>query len=424
MKFNSGKLGLIGSFLFMTLVWLEPAISATNCYRLSLPERPEPASSIEIPSEIWCYERLAYPVGSVYIYNADGNEVRPELAMVVDADGLLTHGSLAAGEVTIHSIHSSVLNPFSIPVDEPMHSESVQIETALFEESANSVLKALLQQRSAPEGMLLEPGTFSASVPSNRLPWRGFWWPWKKQTISNGPDSPLGKYDQFVQSRTGQNPNSVAWENDIHKGDEHWWKGHCNGWAASAILREQPRKTKKDPQTGMKFTVSDQKGLLAETDYCAKISYYGKRYRGNPGDDIKDVYPDVFHKTLTYYVGELKKPFPFDYYPDKTVDNHVVSGYTLRVQKISPNTYRVNARLKMHKYDSRRINNPGTAPSYYRSYSYTLKVDSAGQIIGGEWISSKNPDYMWVPLAVADCSLNNPRMTHQWVATILDLPSN
>jgi hypothetical protein len=409
--------------LLFFLIAASSAWAETNCYRFHPLDRPEPASSIQLPSEIWCYENLAYPMGATFIYNADSFEVHTEMAMLISADGLITHGSLTAGELSVHSVPASYFNPLSVPLEEPRHLPSVYIDETSIQTSSRSVLKTLMGESIGIENVTVEPMTISKSVPASRLPWRGFWWPWKRQTLSNGSSSPLGKYDRFIESRTGTNPNSVEWENDIHKGDSSWWKGHCNGWAASAILRKQPTQSRKDPQSGIVFSVVDQKGILAETDYCANIAYFGKRYRGNPGDDIKDIYPDLFHKTLTYYVGELGKPFPFDYLPNLEVDNHIVSGYTLNIQKTSPDTFRVTAKLKMHKYDSHRTNTPGTAPTYSRSYTYTLKTNSSGQIIGGQWISRKNPDYMWVPLGIADCSLNNPRVSHQWADVILNMPS-
>jgi hypothetical protein len=196
-----------------------------------------------------------------------------------------------------------------------------------------------------------------------------------------------------------------------------WWEGHCNGWAASSILRNQPTISRTDSSTGLVFSVSDQKGILAEHDYCAKATMYGKRYRGG-GDNIWDMDPAVFHNAILYYIGRLGKPIAMDYRRDGAVDNHVVSGYGMQIVRSSPTLLNVITTLRVHKYDGKKTDVPGIAPAYSRVYKYELRQDGSGRTIGGRWLSN-NPDFLWAPLGPTNCKRNGAELKEDYVQAIL-----
>jgi len=399
------------------------AANPPTCFRFEIPDVPTSSVSLQSHSEVWCYQKLSEPAGSVYIFNADQEKVRPELAMIIEPDGLMTHGSLLAGEVSVHSVRARDFNPFGIPTHEPRHLQPLlkqEVFTQGLEQSAIEVLNFLMTQPSSFRETRLQEGFVESRVQTELLPWRGYWWAYKGLPLSGTASSPLAKYDRFVRARTGTNPGAQRWENSNHRYHGIVWEGHCNGWAASSVLRREPAYSKRDPVSGVVFSVTDQKGILAETDYCATVAFYGKRYRGGR-DDIRDIYPAEFHKVLTYYIGEIGKPVASDYKRDSSVDNHIVSGYEMDIQKTGTNTYSVSTKLIMHKYDNSRISEPGVAPEYARYYRYTLITDDYGAPIGGSW-KSINPDFLWVPLASSDCNSNNPRIRHGYTADILDLP--
>jgi hypothetical protein len=411
---------LLAAFASLVFSQIAQAEEPTSCYRIEMPGTPISAPVDEAPtSEVWCYQKLAQPVGGLYIYNADQGIAKPELALIVEPDGMLTHGSLHAGKVTTHRTHASEFNPFSVPIVEPKQLSPVtSVPDNSLSQSAETVLRFLLSERAPYIGMAVEPGSFQVFLPAASQPWRGYWWPYRGLPI-NGP---LAKYDNFVTGRTGSNPGATAWErrNHIYQGVS--WHGHCNGWAAGAILRAEPRTSKRDATTGTVFTVSDQKGILSEKDYCANVSFYGSRYDGRAGDDIRDIYPANFHKTLTYYIGSVGKPVAVDYRRDPAVDTHIASGYTMNIQRTGTNTYSVTTNVKFHGYDISQSNSPGIAPSYTRTYRYTLTTTSSGAITGGRWISG-NPDFIWVPLSIPNCTRSNPRVLNQWTDAILALPT-
>lgn len=413
------SIALSGLFISLSAAADEP----TRCYRFQIHDTPEKTDLISgVDSEIWCYQKLSQPAGSLFIYNADGKEVKRELALVVEEDGVITHGSLKAGKVSTFRTHAKEFNPFSVPLQEPAQRSQIQMSfTPELNQSASEVLNFLLSQRAPFVSMAVSPGRQEVNLPTSELPWKGYWWPYKNAPMYGTSQSPLAKYDRFVAARTGANPGAVAWEKDHHRYRGASWHGHCNGWAASSILRGEPRASRRDPVSGVTFQVSDIKGILAEKDYCATTSFFGKRYNGREGDDIKDIYPALFHKTLTYYIGQAQKAVVMDYQRGSSVDNHVVSGYKMNIRQSSANQYRVTATIKIHRYDKSKSNAPGIAPPYTRTYQYTLETDASGAITGGKWLSG-NPDFLWVPLSSPECRRSNSKVTNQWTDEILALP--
>lgn len=417
-------------FRFSVLLWalivaspeLSQAENPPACYKFVFSENPEASTGIVTRSEVWCYQRLSNPLGGLFIFNADGPEVKSELALLVEPDGVLTHSSLLNGEVSTHRVQTRQFNPFSVPLEEPQGITMMQVlpgDEAFFQ-SADEVLGLFLSQsiQIQVEDMTVKEGLWQASA--RTLPWRGYWWPHRNQPLSGSSSSPLAKYDRYVSARTGSSPRAVAWENANHRYTGVGWAGHCNGWAASSVLRKEPTIARRDATSGETFSVSDQKGLLAEIDYCSHVAFFGKRYRGRASDNIRDISPAVFHQTLKYYIGDLGKPVAMDYRRTTPVDNHIISGVSMDVKKTSTNTYSVKTTLTVHRYDKSRTNTPGVAPRYIRTYSYTLRENPNGNIVSGSWLSD-NPDFLWVPLSPSDCSSNNPRLDGKRVEAILKM---
>lgn len=402
------------------------ANSQPACYVFTVPNGPEAEASVVEKKEIWCYQKLNSPQASLFVFNADHEKIAPELSFTVDPDGVLTHGSVKQGMLSVHKVFAKDFNPFTIPYSEPkgMTHRSFQYLTEAQVISANEALRVL---SSAPvtwatiDNMsTLEMDIGQIDEEADIKPWRGYWWAYNGRRLSNGSNSPMAKYDRFVKARTGSNPGSQSWENARHRYHGINWEGHCNGWAASAVLRPEPIASKFDEQSGETFTVADQKGLLAETDYCVKIAFFGTRYRG-PNSNARDIGAASFHKTLRYYIGTLKKPIAIDYKQLEPVDNHVISGYSMKITKIGSKTFSVIAKVRIHKYDKAPSSTPGVAPVYTRTYSYRLTEASDGSL-SGSWTSG-NPDFLWVPLASVDCNNNNPRINHDRIQQILDLPA-
>lgn len=127
---------------------------------------------------------------------------------------------------------------------------------------------------------------------SSRIPWSGWWWP---AHIAGGdpqlwqPGGPYDKFDRYVQSLGRPDPGVAAWEREnmrFEKPDEDW-AGHCNGWAAAALLEPEP--TEPVTRNGITFSIGDQKGLLSGYHFGDEASWVvGGKPDGTTPKELRD----------------------------------------------------------------------------------------------------------------------------------------
>lgn len=112
-----------------------------------------------------------------------------------------------------------------------------------------------------------------------------------------------------------------------------WW-GHCNGWAAAAILNFEPREPLSVSAGGIdiEYTTADLKGLLTETHYSTSSQFYGSRYY-KEGDDIADLTPKAFHQIIQFYLRDQRVPLVFDTTADAPVWNYPAWGAAVSVSE-------------------------------------------------------------------------------------------
>lgn len=405
--------------------------STPRCYNFESDQTPEnlPANELATIHSTWCYQDVETESGiAQLVFNAENEKIQLEDAALVYPEGDLVHGSLLKGKVSVHRTHADFINPLPVPLRE---SELRETETINFVsprtfsslEQVKSVVTQLNQNPARVIHRNIIEGTMSSMLPDASLPYGAYWWPHKGLPLSNGPDSPLGKYDRYVLSRTGTDPKSREWETKYHSLQHVEWGGHCNGWAASSVLHKEITERRWDEKNKMIILNSDINGMYAEASFCVNWAFYGKRNNGAAGDDPKDISPDRFHKVLLYYIDQLKKPIAMDYYPEENVDNNVIGGYEMKISKGStPDTFVVTTTLKAFDYDHYKLETVGVANRRDFTYKYRLKTDSNGEIVSGEWISSSNPDFLWVPLSQKKCGRENPYIDHKRIEEIVNLP--
>jgi len=146
--------------------------------------------------------------------------------------------------------------------------------------------------------------------------------------------SPMDKFAlvQYDAGNVSNNPFYIsAWEilNSYNPAGESWW-GHCNGWAAAAILTNEPRVaiTAKIGDNDVEFTTADQKGLLTESHYSTYSQFYGERYN-DEDDNVKDLSPKAFHNLITFFIKEQGVPMVFDTTATEAVWNFPAYAYEM-----------------------------------------------------------------------------------------------
>ena len=110
---------------------------------------------------------------------------------------------------------------------------------------------------------------------------------------------------------------------------DSWW-GHCNGWAAAAILTHEPREDRvfRAGEHDITFTTADMKGLLTEAHYSVRAHVYGSRYNSEE-DDITDLAPGAFQQVIDFYFRQQQVPVVFDTTADTAVWNYPAYGAEL-----------------------------------------------------------------------------------------------
>ncbi len=161
-------------------------------------------------------------------------------------------------------------------------------------------------------------------------------WSYKLEQLSPMDKTALVFY---TEKKVSGNPFYLpAWEilNSYNPKGEGWW-GHCNGWAAAAILTTEPRQPVSTTTRGqtVEFTVADLKGLLTEAHYSTWSHFYGQRYNG-PDEDITDLSPMAFQRLVDFYLRTQGVGFVFDTTAGAEVWNFPVWMVELQIDETTP----------------------------------------------------------------------------------------
>ncbi|KAE8880665.1 hypothetical protein PF005_g24708 [Phytophthora fragariae] len=212
------------------------------------------------------------------------------------------------------------------------------------------------------------------------------------------------------------------------------WYGICHAWAPAAILEQEPNC----PVTfnGVTFQPMDIKALVTDVydDANTSIVFTGSRYNnfedtideyGSHTDaSYRDLNPGFFHVAATNLLGLLNTTFIIDRDAGTEIWNQPVVGFKVYEQTaMTPE----KAASTFFGVDSYGWNENATSIVYVKSrlswmnethtdgglvasgrneeftvgayYDYLLELDSAEEIIGGEWLYESNnnhPDFLWL----------------------------
>jgi hypothetical protein len=206
-----------------------------------------------------------------------------------------------------------------------------------------------------------------------------------------------------------------------------WW-GYCHGWSPAALNYKEPKPvTLANPQ-GIKvpFGSSDVKALLT----------FSQQYRRAPADthnlgarcnfdihnqpahaddpECRDTNAGAFHVVVANMLGVKKTGFVADVTRDEQVWNQPVFGFSSEIVAQSSDVY-ANAApgtvsIAEIKTTMRYISEFGprwnptpfdTFPAQIAQaqYHYTVELNAAGEVIGGEWLDDNRPDFLWTQTA-------------------------
>lgn len=181
------------------------------------------------------------------------------------------------------------------------------------------------------------------------------------------------------------------------------------GWAAASTMMQEPaqRDYKVRFPEGTEATLSigsaDVKGLAAyyygvKVPNLVKIVKIGARCQGEADTACKRIDPATFHILLANTIKRDGRSFVADVDPSAAVDYRPIVGYTssVRADEEGPG-YIVTTTVR---YAKRRIPSPRpfgffNLDSENESYRYKLETNAKHEIIGGQWLSERHPEFVW-----------------------------
>lgn len=225
------------------------------------------------------------------------------------------------------------------------------------------------------------------------------------------------------------------------------WFGLCHGWAAASFMLPRPKKAVTvQAADGRKivFTPSDIKALatLLWSNAPTETRFVGGRCNNaDPQRDPRhreidpecfDSNPATWHLAVVNQLGLAKRSFVLDADEGQEVWNQPVYSYSYsyrhpvtRMQSKKLDEAKVALSDFEDPYFETRARNAVNVVNVVMSltyvvenspslsmvdgpehdshqtvtYSYDLELDRNDNIVGGEWHSSKHPDFLWVPIA-------------------------
>jgi hypothetical protein len=196
------------------------------------------------------------------------------------------------------------------------------------------------------------------------------------------------------------------------------WYGICHGWSPATINHKEPTPKILMSNDGIRvpFGSSDIKALLswyyANHHSVDSTHQMGKRcfsFGLNPGCSRNDLNAGAFHVVLANTIGITGEGFVADIEKSELVWNYPVHHYKTEIVKVykpaddsAPGTVkRIRVKTEMGYVKENKVNSwyPLAAANGnvigVAKYDYMLDIDSAGKIVGGEWVTKTRPDFIW-----------------------------
>lgn len=198
------------------------------------------------------------------------------------------------------------------------------------------------------------------------------------------------------------------------------WAGICHGWAPAAMLHNEPTpKTVTNPDgIQIPFGTADIKGLLSyyyafytedqDTNQVGLRCFFGSWLGGARGCN-DDLNAGAFHIVMANKLGLQNEGFLVDIDRFNEIWNQPVHGFKSKITHPNLPVYRGAARsaVRVIRVETEFFYTDESDPTWdlvigtenqkiaKKDLAYTLELDAAGNIVGGEWESSDRPDFLW-----------------------------
>ncbi len=228
--------------------------------------------------------------------------------------------------------------------------------------------------------------------------------------------SPSEKYDLFVGNYEYALNYRITSGN---RATESSWQGYCHGWTIASMHFDEPQPVTVVNPDGVRipFGSSDVKALLtifqgevvrstysvAEIPFKKETRVMGSLCLSNEptSPQCADTNPGSFHIAMANYLGIQQRAFGIDATTTYEKWNHPVFDYrTTLLERQRTNATGANAvaeRLYIRSDVTYALeiepawnpmNDSPEYPQKTKAYHYTLELDAAGNIVGGEWLTA------------------------------------
>lgn len=266
-----------------------------------------------------------------------------------------------------------------------------------------------------------------------KTPWSGWWWPASLQPYTPpylfGANGPLAKYDAYVAKGGAPSPDTQDWERQhiTYNDPTLFWAGHCNGWAAAALLEPEP--TTPVTARGVTFSVGDQKGLLSDYHFAdTPVWEYG-----STAEALK---PQDFQRMVVQWLGEKHLGFIIDdYTTSDQIESYPVYRFHLVYipDPVDPNKTHVQLTLWMASYhvDANIVGMqpyPDANGQRFDYFIYGPKDNPTGGAWEGVSLQGKqgHPRFIWYPnpkVRNVGRTLTDPALNYATILAILGRPA-
>jgi Transglutaminase elicitor len=274
---------------------------------------------------------------------------------------------------------------------------------------------------------------FTLEGGSDKPAFSGYWWPMLVGRgfhlyDESGPFTPLLKYGQATGDM-----NALAWEKRYKlttSPNTSWW-GHCNGWAASTVLEDEPARGVRAGDVIL--NTGEIKGLLAACHQGDPVDLFSGRTHWNGGDWTNDLRATVFHKALLYYLRDRKSKLIFNLSTKPEVWNYPC--YWFKMQGSSdwrnPNVTQITVTIYCAD-DNVQPSFIGTN-GFSRTYYYWIQGNpqAVNGIQAGDWNNGSeesHPQFVWHPAyqRAHEPGLGEPPTTldYKWVQRVMQVAAS